>query len=106
MISKIKLVAAEKEWELALHSDSNTYSSHHSDMEDAVKNHTLGPITMGTSVKMKNYSLTGTSREVKKIWLFPLSTKTALLSMCHCIVWHISNCWQKGQASVTHTTYT
>jgi hypothetical protein len=49
MISKIKLVSAETEWELALHIDTNTYSSHHSDTEDAVKkNHTLGPTTMGT----------------------------------------------------------
>jgi hypothetical protein len=40
--------------------------------------------------KKKDHSLTGASRDVKKMRP-PLSTKTALLSMCHCIIWQISN---------------
>lgn len=49
MNSKIKPVTAETEWELVSHSDSNTYSSRHSNTEDAVmKNHILGPVIMGT----------------------------------------------------------
>jgi hypothetical protein len=110
MISKTKPVTAETEWDLAFHSDFNTYSIRqwyrrwcHDEPQTGANNH--GDSKLGILVKKnKDHSLTGESTYIKKTRPLPLSTKIALLSII-VLMAHIQLLAER-QACSTHTTYT